>query len=84
MNVSQSLCVYLRQMALQVSLLNVMKENWLGLIKKKFPELPTWEGDRVFLNLLLSGEERFFSIKLKYEGKETYGKNRSICIKIQV
>ena len=24
--------------------------------------------DRVFLNLLLSGEERFFSIKLKYEG----------------
>ena len=32
------------------------------------PGLPTWEGDRVFLNLLLSGEERFFSIKLKYEG----------------
>lgn len=32
------------------------------------PELPTWEGDRVFLNILLSGEERFFSIKLKYEG----------------
>ena len=30
------MCV-LRQMALQVSLLNVMKENWLGLIKKKFP-----------------------------------------------
>ena len=36
--------------------------------KEEVPELPTWEGDRVFLNLLLSGEERFFSIKLKYEG----------------
>ena len=30
--------------------------------------LPTWEGDRVFLELLLSGDERFFSIKLRYEG----------------
>ena len=36
--------------------------------KEEVPGLPTWEGDRVFLNLLLSGEERFFSIKLKYEG----------------
>ena len=36
--------------------------------KEEVPELPTWEGDRVFLNILLSGEERFFSIKLKYEG----------------
>ena len=31
------------------------------------PNLPTWEGDRVFLDLLLSNEERFFSIKLQYE-----------------
>lgn len=30
--------------------------------------LPTWEGDRVFLGRLLSGDERFFSIKLRYEG----------------
>ena len=29
--------------------------------------LPTWEGDRAFLDLLLSNEERFFSIKLQYE-----------------
>ena len=36
--------------------------------KEEVTKLPTWEGDRVFLNLLLSGEERFFSIKLKYEG----------------
>lgn len=36
--------------------------------KTKVPELPTWEGDRVFLDLLLSGEQRFFSIKLRYEG----------------
>ena len=27
-----------------------------------------WEGDKVFLDLLLSGEERFFSVKLQYEG----------------
>ena len=26
------------------------------------------EGDRVFLELLLSGEKRFFSIRLLYEG----------------
>ena len=30
--------------------------------------LPTWEGDRVFLERLLSGDERFVSIKLRYEG----------------
>lgn len=30
--------------------------------------LPTWEGDRVFLERLLSGDDRFFSIKLRYEG----------------
>lgn len=30
--------------------------------------LPTWEGDRAFLERLLSGDERFFSIKLRYEG----------------
>ena len=30
--------------------------------------LPTWEGDCVFLERLLSGDERFFSIKLRYEG----------------
>ena len=30
--------------------------------------LPTWEGDRVFLERLLSGDEHFFSIKLRYEG----------------
>lgn len=35
--------------------------------KTQVPNLPTWEGDRVFLDLLLSNEERFFSIKLQYE-----------------
>ncbi len=33
--------------------------------KNMVSSLPTWEGDQVFLDLLLSGEERFFSIKLK-------------------
>ena len=36
--------------------------------KTEINSLNLWEGDRVFLNILLSGEERFFSIKLKYEG----------------
>ena len=36
--------------------------------KKQVLSLPTWEGDRGFLELLLSGEKRFFSIRLLYEG----------------
>ena len=37
--------------------------------------LPTWEGDRVFLERLLSGDERFFSIKLRYEGDKLVEKS---------
>ena len=40
--------------------------RWID--KARVPELPAWEGDKVFLDLLLSGEERFFSVKLQYEG----------------
>lgn len=40
--------------------------QWIA--KAQVPDLPTWEGDRVFLELLLSDEQRFFSIKLQYEG----------------
>ena len=36
--------------------------------KSEVLALPTWEGDRVFLERLISGDERFFSIKLRYEG----------------
>ncbi|MDD6519369.1 MAG: 8-oxo-dGTP diphosphatase [Oribacterium sp.] len=36
--------------------------------KSEVLALPTWEGDRVFLERLLSGDDRFFSIKLRYEG----------------
>ena len=43
--------------------------------KNTVPELPAWEGDKVFLDLLLSGEERFFSIKLQYEGVKLVGKS---------
>ena len=32
--------------------------------KAVVPTLPTWEGDRVFLDLLLSGDERFFCFKI--------------------
>ena len=38
-------------------------------------KLPTWEGDRVFLEMLLSGEERFISLKLRYEGDKIVEKN---------
>ena len=42
--------------------------------KAVVPTLPTWEGDRVFLDLLLSGDERFFSLKLQYEGEKLVDK----------
>ena len=34
---------------------------------KRVPELPIWEGDKIFLRLL-DEESRFFSLKLEYEG----------------
>lgn len=40
--------------------------------KARVSELPAWEGDKVFLDLLLSGEERFFSVKLQYEGDKLF------------
>ena len=33
------------------------------------PTLPTWEGDAIFLKLLLENEEKFFTLKLVYEGE---------------
>ena len=33
------------------------------------PTLPTWEGDAIFLKLLLENEENFFTLKLVYEGE---------------
>ena len=38
--------------------------------KAVVPTLPTWEADRVFLDLLLSGDERFFSLKLLLFARE--------------
>ena len=37
--------------------------------KDKLSELTLWEGDRIFLRLL-DEEERFFSLKLRYEGEK--------------
>ena len=34
----------------------------------RVPELPTWEGDRVFLNLMRE-RESFFSLKLVYDNE---------------
>lgn len=39
----------------------------LWVEKKKIPTLNIWEGDKIFLKLL-DTEERFFSLKLVYEG----------------
>ena len=36
--------------------------------KSEVPNLPTWEGDAIFLRLLLEDEPRFFTLKLVYEG----------------
>ena len=43
--------------------------------KKVVHNLPTWEGDAVFLKLLLEDEKRFFSLKLVYEGDKLKEKN---------
>lgn len=40
--------------------------HWVS--KSEVSKLPTWEGDAIFLKYLLEGEERFFTIKLQYEG----------------
>lgn len=37
--------------------------------KERVSELPTWEGDAIFLNLLIrENEQRFFTLRLVYEG----------------
>lgn len=41
--------------------------HWIA--KEKVPELPTWAGDRVFLELLMRNEP-FFSLKLCYQGEK--------------
>jgi 8-oxo-dGTP diphosphatase len=43
-------------------------EGNLEWVKKEIiPTLPIWEGDKIFFNLMET-EERFFSLKLCYEG----------------
>ena len=43
-------------------------EGKLEWVKKEIiPTLPIWEGDKIFFNLMET-EERFFSLKLRYEG----------------
>ena len=41
------------------------KLEWVK--KEKVPSLPIWEGDKIFFELM-EKEERFFSLKLCYEG----------------
>ena len=43
--------------------------------KKDVLQLPTWEGDAVFLKLLLDNEEKFFTLKLIYEDEKLVKKN---------
>ena len=40
--------------------------------KSRLPELPLWQGDRIFLELL-DREEPFFSLKLCYRGESLSG-----------
>lgn len=42
--------------------------KWIPKVQIK--ELPLWEGDKAFLDILLSDERRFFSMKLRYEEYE--------------
>ncbi len=41
--------------------------SWVN--KQEVPQLPLWEGDRIFLRLLAQ-EEPFFLLKLEYHGDE--------------
>lgn len=41
--------------------------SWVN--KQEVPQLPLWEGDRIFLRLLAQ-EESFFLLKLEYHGDE--------------
>lgn len=43
--------------------------------KEEVPKLPTWEGDAIFLKLLLGDEERFFTLRLVYEGDKLVEKS---------
>lgn len=45
--------------------------------KSEVLELPTWEGDALFLKRLLEEEKKFFSMKLIYEG-DTLVKHETI------
>ena len=42
--------------------------EWVS--KTEVPKLPTWEGDAIFLKLLLDNEERFFTLKLVYKNEK--------------
>lgn len=42
--------------------------RWVN--KSEVSELPLWEGDRVFLPLILEEESGFFSLKLSYSGEK--------------
>ena len=66
---SELMCVYTAD-GYSGELMECNEGDLCWVDKAMVPQLPTWEGDRVFLDLLLSGEERFFSIKLRYEGEK--------------
>ncbi len=40
--------------------------EWID--KTKINDLPIWEGDKIFFDILNNEEVRFFSLKLKYQG----------------
>lgn len=61
------MCVFTAD-ALDGALIECDEGELAWVDKSEVLALPTWEGDRVFLERLLSGDERFFSIKLRYEG----------------
>ena len=41
--------------------------EWID--KQKLTELPMWEGDKIFLNLVNNLDEPFFNLKLVYQGE---------------
>ena len=44
--------------------------EWID--KQRLFDLTLWEGDRIFLRLLMDSDQPFFSLKLEYHGDDLY------------
>ena len=50
--------------------------EWVPI--ERVPDLPIWEGDKIFLDLLVN-EPRFFLLKLEYNGDDLIGHHLTVA-----